>query len=286
MSVGNDKVAGGPLGLSIIAGVNVAEKIAAGWTPEQLFQGSEVGDYWDFADSSYLYQDTGKTTPVTTSADVVGCAVGIRGVVELQQATSSEKPIWTANSANTPARFGLQLSVANARRQMGATGIACVGTDSTLIAHGYQYGIDGEWSPGFCTLARFEDAVINNGLYLSTTAGTEQANLHDYSNSTFSSWTSGEGMLTVDRVVAARHNAGTVHFDVRSHNGTSERTQYNVQQASVARTGAPSWVRVGNSTSVTYEYDHMIHRLLIIDRHLTDNETALAMEWMTGGTWA
>lgn len=99
MTVGNDKVAGGPLGLSIIAGPRVADKSAGSSYDLDAFMATTTyGDYWDFTDASNLYQDVAKTTPVASEGDLIGNAVGGYRGTELEQGTTGLKPYWKKES--------------------------------------------------------------------------------------------------------------------------------------------------------------------------------------------
>ena len=104
---------------------------SAPWTPADLFSGSEVGDYWDFSDLSTMFQDTGKTTPVTTNGDVVGCVVGQRGTIDLIQGTTSEKPLY-ATGVGSNSQNGIQTVSSSLRRYLEATGVPFVGTDQSI----------------------------------------------------------------------------------------------------------------------------------------------------------
>lgn len=68
---------------------------AAAFSPEDLFGSGENGDWFDFRETTGLWVDsTASVTPVVSDGDLVGAAVGRRGIVTIIQATTTDKPIW------------------------------------------------------------------------------------------------------------------------------------------------------------------------------------------------
>lgn len=68
--------------------------------PGQLFNASEEGAWYDFADMSTMYQDDGATTPVTALGQTVGYVADKSGNGHhLTQATAGLRPTFTTDSA-------------------------------------------------------------------------------------------------------------------------------------------------------------------------------------------
>lgn len=77
------------------------------WTPAQLFQGGEIGWWFDGSDLSTMFQDAAGTVPVTA----VGQTVGLwknkinQPLFNLSQATSAARPVLQAINSSTGLRF-------------------------------------------------------------------------------------------------------------------------------------------------------------------------------------
>ena len=68
------------------------------WTPASI---SGLQLWLDFSDISTLYQDSAKSTPVTSDGDVIGCAADKSGNGDdATQATSASKPTWQTGEKN------------------------------------------------------------------------------------------------------------------------------------------------------------------------------------------
>lgn len=259
---------------------------AVEWTPAQLFTGGEVGDYWDFSDLTTLYQDTGKTTPVTTNGDLIGCAVGQRGTIDLIQGTTSEKPVY-AVGVGDHSQNGITTVSAGLRRYLAATGVPFVGTDQSIAIYMYKFGTQGAYSQGFGTSFRMDDdAPVANGVWHSNDISTWLSRGYDYGNSVQNDLNSGLGIRLIDSTHIIRHNAGTYYYDMRRHNGTSEQTGADLSEPGTARTGTYSRLMIGYATTSVSEYPSYVFRALAIDRHLTDAEKDLVEDWMVGGIWS
>lgn len=72
-------------------GVDVAAP-ASSWTPEDLFQSSELGDWIDYTDTSKLFQLVAGTTAVASSGDRIGYAAGVNGNNSLAGADTNIRP--------------------------------------------------------------------------------------------------------------------------------------------------------------------------------------------------
>lgn len=65
--------------------------VGGGGALDYLFGDNYVGDYWDFLTFDKLYQDSTKTTPVTSAGDPVGACVGELGTDQIET-NASLKP--------------------------------------------------------------------------------------------------------------------------------------------------------------------------------------------------
>jgi hypothetical protein len=65
------------------------------WTPASLFAASKVGAWYDPSDLTTLWQDSGRTTPVTADGDPVGCIDDKSGNgAHWVQASSTLRPVY------------------------------------------------------------------------------------------------------------------------------------------------------------------------------------------------
>jgi hypothetical protein len=81
-----------PLGLGLAA---LGRRRGGAWSPALLFSGSEQGAWYDAADLSVLFQDTGATTPVTADGQTVALIVNkAGGGANATQATAGNRPIF------------------------------------------------------------------------------------------------------------------------------------------------------------------------------------------------
>ena len=71
---------------------------ALGFSPEQLFSGGYLGDWFDATSISTLYQDSAKTTSVTADNDPVGAWVGRVNALTIQQATGVARPLYKSSN--------------------------------------------------------------------------------------------------------------------------------------------------------------------------------------------
>jgi hypothetical protein len=88
------------------------------------------GGVWDFTSKTGLFQDSGATTPVTTSGDLIGFATDDRGNFNLTQGTAAAKGEWVANGNGLYGWKGI-----DAGDIMAATIAANVGNSSQFFAY-------------------------------------------------------------------------------------------------------------------------------------------------------
>ncbi len=92
--------------LSSNLSAGVGDSVSA-WTPLNLFAGGVVGGWYDPSDISTLWQDSARTTPVTTSGQPVGAIDDKSGNGRhLLQATAANRGTYAAGD---PATFGSDL---------------------------------------------------------------------------------------------------------------------------------------------------------------------------------
>lgn len=115
-----------------------------GFTPKSLYSSTDGGDYWDLEDTSTLYQDAARTTPVTTIGDVVGSATGIRGY-SVTQETSARKMIYLGDGKGCGAN--LDQSTTGLRALASSLGIDNYDNGLTII-QSYNLDIGGTSSYG------------------------------------------------------------------------------------------------------------------------------------------
>ena len=85
-----------PYSVAAVRGKNFGG--AAAWSPTDI-SGLQV--WYDFSDISTLYQDSGKTTPVTSDGDVIGCVADKSGNGnDATQSTTANKPTYKTGIQN------------------------------------------------------------------------------------------------------------------------------------------------------------------------------------------
>jgi hypothetical protein len=71
-----------------------APTILSSWTPDDLFGAGETGDWWNFADLTKMWTDTGGTAAVAAAGDSIARADGQVGAIQATQSTSGNRPIY------------------------------------------------------------------------------------------------------------------------------------------------------------------------------------------------
>lgn len=113
--------------------------------PSALFAAGEAGDWWDAADLSRMWQDTAGTVPVTASGDPVARWDGQRGLVSLQQATASRRPLYQTASG----LHWLQFAAATFGSLISAAALNLTGTDALTVCAAVQKPGDDAARPVF-----------------------------------------------------------------------------------------------------------------------------------------
>lgn len=83
------------------------QRNASSWTPAQLFQGGEIGWWFDGSDLSTMFQDAAGTVPVTAVGQLVGLWKNKinQPLFNLSQTTSAARPVLQAINSSTGLRF-------------------------------------------------------------------------------------------------------------------------------------------------------------------------------------
>lgn len=246
------------------------------WTPDELFTGSEVGDYWDATSTTYLYQDTLKTTPVTSNGDVVGCLAGVRGAYDFTQGTTSQKPIYI----NSISRPGIRMFTGGTRHHMLTT--LAAGTYSNVTLALSIEGID--------DVNSFAQLLMELG-----TSSSNRMNVFRRSTGTPTTKVCGTSLLisgsnatnnglTIDNgeegeIIGRMDASGQLLYEDTSNDTTTNRD-------SVATAAGAAWgnvLAIGRNIANSSVYcESYIKRGCFLNRTINDAETDNLLTWLAG----
>ena len=252
---------------------------AAAFTPASLFTGGEAGDYWDFTDSSTLFQDAAKTTAVTSLGDPVGAAVGQRGIIDLTQSNSSFKPVWTGSNASSPSsRTGLYFDGAQPLRLVATAGAALPAETALFVSALYMNTVG-----TFPFLLYVRNSSPDNAVLLFRDVGAGRQKAQDT--------ISGSNYPTAGTVVAVDTEFESIgwHDEIAGPSG-----EINHQLDGSSESAVTSGTKANNGTSISLGYNpnvpsstnftwrgHIL-RACILGRVPTAEELSNMNTWLAG----
>lgn len=65
--------------------------------PASIFQAGDLGEFWDFTDPDFLYQDELATSLVTTSGDPIKSCLGVVNSIKIDSGGSANFPEWNGS---------------------------------------------------------------------------------------------------------------------------------------------------------------------------------------------
>lgn len=223
-------------------------------SPASLFGVGDFGAFYDFSDTSTLWQDTGATTPVTTTGQNIYRADDLSG--NGNNLTATNAPTWDSGG----------YSVYNGSTSYLITTISHTVTDFTIII-GSEETVRKDHLT--YSLANGEPATGRLQAHIAWGNGNYYFDAYNYTTGRVS------GAATVGvgtSVVATQKREGTAN-SVRTNGsafGTpvSEGTSFTVNQ-----------IRLGSGNTDRY-LNGKIYSFFFIDRALTLTETQLVEDWI------
>lgn len=254
-----------PAGTDDICGADLG--ITSPFTPNDLYVASNTGDYFDFTDSSTMYQDVGGTTAADTSGDVV------RRVESKRTGATNGAGVLTQTSADrVPINSG--------------SGIKHAGTTSNVDYLDGSHSSTANYSDGFTLMIVVEANTNTYGTYDVVSAGT---GLVDAITANTSIERSGSDYRVMFRggsnlVVAEPVGSGKRVLTIRSNDGDPDNATFyvgGVSQGTITGGAKTTWsyVQTSLATPAGTDPDDEHYRLVAIDRRLTDSELTDLEAW-------
>jgi len=237
------------------------------FSPSSLY-GSAGGDYWDFSDTSTLFQDTAATSPVTTAAQTIARVNGKLGRYNLTQGTAGQRPAWAAlPNDKMGAQFdgtddGLSVAGFDLSAADEITVIAGVRRTANPAAAAVMLELTADWS-------------ANNGTIISSVNGSGTADFGSKGTTLRQPTSPAVASVPSSYVLTGRADISADSVILRI-NGTD--VSQSLLDQGTGNFGNHT-LYVGRRGGTTFPWTGFFTSLLIIGRVLTADELAQAEAW-------
>lgn len=229
------------------------------WTPADL---SGLVLWLDATDLSYLYQDSAKTTPVTSDGDVVGCWADKSGNGnDVTQDTTANKPLYkTAIQNSEPALY------------FDGSNDNLAGTLASALSQPFHIFAIGKIHEDFVNGQAASSMIIYGS------DATHRSNIFNYVVGDPDKWGISAGTV-LNSNVAADTNC---HIFTALFNGASSNIRIDGDSKATGNAGAenPAGVNIGSQTPGSQSWKGYILEILIYDPNLGATDLGTLEAWL------
>lgn len=249
----------------------------APFSPSSLY-GSAGGDYWDFSDTSTLFQDTAATSPVTTAAQTIARVNGKLGRHNLTQGTAGQRPAWAALPSG---KMGAQFD----------------GTDDGLSVAGFDMTGSDEITY-IIGLRKASDAAVGMALEVSAAAASNNGTFSLLAPSSpttdrYAMVSRGNATASVAAIGSSYDAPQTIVIGMKAKISTDTLEMYvngAIYNQVMTDQGTGNYgnhtLYIGRRAGASFPFNGFITSLIIIGRNLSASELVKANAWVNARTGA